>query len=133
MVIRLSAALLLSVFSLMLHAETLPDPTRPPAALDAGAAAAALPAGPAVQVIRNVHGKRSAVISGQEVVAGSKFGESVVTRIDEDRVELRGPEGAQTLKLFPDVEKHPVAATATKAQYKHRASKRRKPVQGKED
>lgn len=97
--------LLLSA-SFAVHAEGLPDPTRPPASLDSGATATVQPSGPVLQVIRRINGKRSAMISGQEVKSGSKVGDAVVTRIDEDRVLLRGPDGTQALKLFPEVEKH---------------------------
>lgn len=117
---RLILCGLLVFSSTGLQAETLPDPTRPPASLDAGSAAPIVPSGPVVQVIRTQNGKRSALISGQEVVAGSKFGEATVVRIDEDKVELRGPEGPQTLKLFPDVEKRPVVVTRVVAPAKHR-------------
>ncbi|MBI5752737.1 MAG: MSHA biogenesis protein MshK [Hydrogenophilales bacterium] len=107
MVIRLSFI----IFSLSgaVQAESLPDPTRPPGGVDAAAPAAA-PSGPALQVIRTFDGKRMAIISGQAVKVGGKVGDAIVTRIDEDRVVLRGAEGVQTLKLFPDVEKSPVAS-----------------------
>lgn len=139
MVVRLILFGVFILSSLCLHAETLPDPTRPPASLDAGGAAPVVPSGPVVQVIRTLHGKRSALISGQEVVAGSKLGDATVTRIDEDRVELRGPEGLQTLKLFPDVEKRPIVAPPVvapakhrKTHIKHRASTRREKAKRKE-
>ena len=106
--------LLMSV-SLALHAESLPDPTRPPANLDGGATATAQPSGPVLQVIRTINGRRSAMISGQEVKSGSQVGDAVVMRIDEDSVLLRGPGGIQTLKLFPEVEKRPVAVINTEA------------------
>lgn len=107
MVIRLS--LVLMSLSGAVQAESLPDPTRPPGGMDATAPAAA-PSGPALQLIRTIDGKRMAVISGQAVKAGGKVGDAIVTRIDEDRVLLRGPEGVVMLKLFPDVEKSPAAS-----------------------
>jgi len=106
---------MLMSMSLAVHAESLPDPTRPPANLDGGATATAQPSGPALQVIRTINGKRSAMISGQEVKSGSRVGDAVVMRIDEDRVLLRGPGGIQTLKLFPEVEKRPVAMSNAEA------------------
>lgn len=86
------------------HAETLPDPTRPAIGWNA-AAQADLPSGPQLHAIRSQGGVRSALIDGQEVRIGSKFADAVVTRIDEDRLWLRGPGGVQELKLFPEVEK----------------------------
>ena len=125
--------LLMSV-SFAAHPESLPDPTRPPVSLESNTSGIAQPTGPALQAIRTSNGRRSATISGQEVKIGSKVGDAVVMRIDEDRVILRGPGGIETLKLFPDVEKHPIAATNTNA-YKHehiRVIKPHKKVKRKE-
>lgn len=114
------------------HAAGLPDPTRPPASFDAGSAAAAQPSGPRLQVVRTIGAQRSAVISGQAVKVGSKVGDAVVTRIDEDRVQLRGPEGMQTLKLFPDVDKQPAAVADTQPRAKLRAHRPGKKAKRKE-
>ena len=114
------------------HAAGLPDPTRPPAGFDAGSAAAAQPSGPRLQVVRTIGAQRSAVISGQAVKLGSKVGDAVVTRIDEDRVQLRGPEGMQTLKLFPDVDKQPAATADVQPRTKLRAHKPGKKAKRKE-
>ena len=118
MALRLIFLCGLLVTSAPLYAEVLPDPTRPPASMENPTAPSAVPTGPVVQVIRTVRGQRSALISGQQVVPGSKLGETVVTRIEEDRVELRGPEGTQILRLFPDVEKRPIVAVLPTAQAK---------------
>lgn len=87
------------------QAETLPDPTRPALGWDAASETAALPSGPHLQAIRTQDGIRSALISGQTVRIGARVDGALVTRIDEDRVWLRGPSGMQQLKLFPEVEK----------------------------
>ena len=125
---------MLMSMSLAAHAENLPDPTRPPANLDGGITLTAQPSGPALQVIRTINGRRSAMISGQEVKSGSKLGDAVVMRIDEDRVLLRGPDGIQTLKLFPEVEKRPVALVNVEAnpRTKIRVKKPHKKVKRKE-
>ncbi len=112
MVIRLS--LVLMSLSGAVQAESLPDPMRPPAGMDAMIPAAA-PSGPALQLIRTVDGKRMAIISGQTVKVGGKLNDAIVTRIDEDRVLLRGPEGVVTLKLFPEVEKNPSVSDQIKS------------------
>ena len=108
MVIRLS--LMMISLSAAALAETLPDPTRPPSGVEAAVTAVA-PSGPLLQLIRTLDGKRMAVISGHTVNVGSKMNNLVVTRIDEDRVMLRGPEGVLILKLFPDMEKNPIASS----------------------
>ena len=125
---------MLMSMSLAVHAENLPDPTRPPVNLDGGATLTAQPSGPALQVIRTINGRRSAMISGQEVKSGSKLGDAVVLRIDEDRVLLRGPDGIQTLKLFPEVEKRPVTVIHTQAhpRTKARVNRPHKKVKRKE-
>ena len=95
------------------QAESLLDPTRP--ALGATASSAGETSGPStsggpqLQAIRSQAGVRSAMIDGQSVRIGAKVGDAVVTRIDEDRVWLRGSGGVRELKLFPEVEKRSVA------------------------
>lgn len=92
------------------QAESLLDPTRP--ALGATASSAgetSASGGPQLQAIRSQAGVRSAMIDGQSVRIGAKVGDAVVTRIDEDRVWLRGSGGVRELKLFPEVEKRSVA------------------------
>ena len=95
-------------------ADTLPDPTRPAIGWNAAAQAEAVPSGPQLQAIRIQGQVRSAMISGETVHIGSKVEQAVVTRIEEDRVWLRGPQGVQLLKLFPEVEKHPPHAQSGK-------------------
>lgn len=93
-------------------AESLPDPTRP--AQEAGfpaGASAAQDAGPVLQSVKIAPGRRTAVISGQLLAEGGRFGAARVVSISESEVVLLGPEGRQTLKLFPGVDKrvaHPL-------------------------
>jgi len=89
-----------------LAAEMLPDPTRPP--VGAGVEAPGAPvaaAGPVLQSVMIRPGRRAAVISGQLVVEGERFGDAKLVKVSEGEVVLIGPEGRQTLKLFPGVEK----------------------------
>jgi len=98
-------------------AEMLSDPTRPP--LDAGFAATganpAPTAGPVLQSVKIAPGRRSAVISGKLLSEGDHLGASKLVSISESEVVLLGPEGKQTLKLFPGVEKHMVLAPQDQA------------------
>lgn len=86
----------------------LPDPTRPPEAIlavspDGGGAAIA---GPVLQsVVLRRGGVPVAVISGQMIPLGGKVGDSVLTRIGENEVVLRGPQGSEVLRMTPDVTK----------------------------
>lgn len=108
-------------FSVM--AETLIDPTHPPAALNpvlSGVPAAN--GGPALQSVLVSNGRRVAIISGKEVRVNDKFGESRVVKITETEVVLRSGREVQTLKLFPDVEKR----TAQRASRKNADKQGRK-------
>lgn len=84
--------------------DVLPDPTRPPpeASMAAGPARAA---GPVLQSVMIAPGNRSAVIDGQLLKEGELYGDAKLVRITGSEVILSGPEGEQTLKLFPGVEK----------------------------
>jgi len=126
MVIRLS--LILMGLSGAVQASNLPDPTRPPAGMDATISVVA-PSGPVLQLIRTIDGKRMAIISGQAVKVGAKVGEAIVTRIDEDRVVLRGAEGVQTLKLFPEVEKTPAASSQIESKSRAQAPRAKRKEQ----
>ncbi len=88
-------------------AEALQDPTRPPAELSMpqGGAEALAPKGPQLQSVRISTHQRSAIISGQRVKVGDRFGDTKVVIITENEVVLKGSSGMQTLKLFPDVGK----------------------------
>lgn len=88
-----------------LAGDALPDPTLPPPEAGLTGPAAPPPAGPVLQSIRIGPGNRSAVISGQLLKEGDLYGEAKLVRITGSEVVLSGPEGEQTLKLFPDVEK----------------------------
>jgi len=88
-------------------ADMLQDPTRPPAELSApqGNAAALAPSGPELQSVRISAHQRSAMINGQHVKVGDKLGDARIVMITESEVVLKGSNGLQTLKLFPDVGK----------------------------
>ncbi len=92
-----------------LAAETLRDPTRPPSALYAPDGWTEIETGPMLQSVRVSQGRYTAVISGETVRVGSKFGDARVVRIRETEVVLKTGDSLQTLKLFPDVEKRPAA------------------------
>ncbi len=96
------------------RAEALPDPTRPPAALEAPVAPSATtpPAATGLQtIIRRVGRKPAAVINGEYVELGAKVGEAKLLQIGDDSVILQGPAGKEVLKLTPNVGKaEPTAA-----------------------
>ncbi len=88
-----------------LAAQSLSDPTRPPAALTAPAdGAVGVPGAPMLQsvlVSRNPGGRAVAVISGQTVRLGGKVGDAVLVRISQTEVVLRRGKALETLRLYP--------------------------------
>lgn len=107
--------------ALLLHcvaaiAETLVDPTRPPAGISTDARNDAL-AAPVLQSVMISSAARSAIIGGEMVRLGGKYGDAHVVRITETEVVLRSPSGTETLKLYPAVSITPVKpAPAPRAQ-----------------
>jgi len=86
---------------------SLPDPTRPPASILQGPkdeAQVVVAAGPVLQSVIIAEGRRGAIISGQYVALGGRYGDARLTQVSESSVVLRGAAGAQTLMLFPAVE-----------------------------
>lgn len=91
----------------LVHAQDLPDPTRPPAAMDTrpDPAAGTQAGGPILQSVLISPTRKAAIISGQTVALGEKFGDAWIVKITETEVVLRNGKEIQTLKLFPDIEK----------------------------
>ncbi|HMX16946.1 MAG TPA: hypothetical protein PKD29_08855 [Rhodocyclaceae bacterium] len=83
------------------------DPTRPPDAVPALAGEASAEQG-LQSVMIPKSGRARALIGGRWVAVGEKIGESVLVRVRQDGVVLRGPAGTETLALTPSVAKTPV-------------------------
>ncbi|MDD2686380.1 MAG: hypothetical protein PHY62_09505 [Gallionella sp.] len=81
------------------------DPTRPPANISAPVAAESevesQPTG--LQSIFISPTRRAAIIAGQTVELGGKYGDAKLIEVHEGSVVLRGPQGRQVLSLFPGV------------------------------
>ncbi|HZW21676.1 MSHA biogenesis protein MshK [Noviherbaspirillum sp.] len=106
MAVRALAMLVAAFFLPAVQAETLVDPTRPPAAVSAGdVRGPAAEEGPVLQSILISPVRTVAIISGQTVRVGDRIGDAQVAKITENEVILRSGKGLQTLKLFPSVEK----------------------------
>ena len=119
-------AAMLALAPMLAGAEALPDPTRPAPGMDAGdgAATGGVASGPRLQMIKISPTRSSAIVDGQEVTVGSRVGEMRVIRITEGEVVLKGKSETETLKLFSDVGKRPVAAQGATAKAA-RASKKK--------
>lgn len=87
------------------QAAVLADPTRPPNAAAEAEGEAAAPSGPQLQSVLISPTRRVAVISGQAVALGGKYGEATVASITESAVLLRYAGRSETLRLIPGVEK----------------------------
>lgn len=85
----------------------VPDPTRPPVGQDSADGAAA-PVDSGIQtVILRPGGKSAAVINGQYLRVGDRFGDKRVLKISESEVILKGESGREVLKVMPAIEKIP--------------------------
>ena len=83
----------------------LADPTRPPGGV-AGDTFAAETTGPVLQsVLIPKKGKPVAVIGGQQIRLGEKYGESRLIRLSDREAALEGPAGIERLPLTPGIEK----------------------------
>jgi MSHA biogenesis protein MshK len=85
------------------QAQSMNDPTRPPNATPEGESGQAR-----VPVLQSVmitpHG-RAAIINGERVELGGKFGDARVLKITETEVVLRSAGRTEVLKLYPNVDK----------------------------
>ena len=98
---RLVTMLAASLLAPVAHAAPFADPTQPPVVSDSAGVSAS--GGTRIESILIAPDRRVAVISGQQVTIGSRIGSGTVVRITETEVVVRGAEGEQTLKLFPEL------------------------------
>jgi hypothetical protein len=98
---------MLSALAGDLSAQTgMSDPTRPPLGISSPAPEAGELTGPVLQsVMIPKKGKPVAIIGGQQVRLGEKYGESRLTRLTEREAVLEGPAGIERLLLTPGIEK----------------------------
>ena len=121
----LAAGIMMAIPASAKAADNLSDPTRPPAeSLEPGSPM--IQSGPILQSVKISPSHRTAIISGQEVEVGGRYGDEKVVKISEGEVVLRGSEGMQTLKLFPNVDKRTVPVMEKKASGKTHPKKKRK-------
>ena len=86
-------------------AQSLSDPTRPPASLGFAQGANLVASGPVLQSVFISAGQKLAIISGQKVGLGGRYGDSEVVKITDGEVILLTGKSLRTLKLFPNAEK----------------------------
>jgi len=91
-----------------LAAEQLTDPTRPAIGLVPGLSGEAYGANqgapaPDLQSVIISRKHEAAIINGTEVGVGEKYGDAVLTLVNETCVVLMGPQGRQVMHMFPTV------------------------------
>ncbi len=108
-------------------AQVLNDPTRPPSGYAVGEAEIAGDAvgGLVLQSVMISPTRRAAIISGELVMLGAKYGDAVLVKLTENEAVLKSGGETQVLKLYPGVEKREIVPVAKKA-----ASRRAKTAQG---
>jgi MSHA biogenesis protein MshK len=121
----LLAALLLSAPQIA-AAEPLPDPTRPSIDLNSSGAAGVADVVPDEAAPRGLQSTiispeyRAAIINGETVNLGGKYGDSRLVEVRENSVVLQNAQGRRVLELFPKVsiKKNEVAQHESGAQEK---------------
>lgn len=104
---RLTCLVVAMLFSAIVVAEELPDPTRPPASIavpvvaKTGGATENQPSGLHSVIISKV--RRAAIIDGETVELGGKHGDAKLIEVNEGSVVLQSAQGRQVMTLFPDV------------------------------
>ena len=85
-------------------AQPMADPTRPPPGVAESVPRLETVRGPVLQSIMITQQSRSAIINGQRVELGGRYGDARVVKIDDNEIVLRSTDGTEVLKLSPDVE-----------------------------
>jgi MSHA biogenesis protein MshK len=98
-------------------AQGLSDPTRPPGGQSETAEAVG-PGGPVLQSVMLSPSRKVAVISGEMVVLGGRYGSSKLVRLTETEAVLKNGADVTVLRLHPLVEKRAVSGAATKGTVK---------------
>jgi len=93
------------------------DPTRPPDAwlnVLPGEAAADVDHSRLQSVLRPKNGRPLAIIGGQTVALGQRYGDATLIRVNETDVLLQGEDGITRLYLTPQVDKRMLKAGSGK-------------------
>ena len=85
------------------YAQAMTDPTRPPPGVLQSESAEDTVRKPVLQSIIIGPRSRSAIINGQRVELGGRYGDARVDAITETSVVLRSSGGTEVLRLYPDV------------------------------
>jgi MSHA biogenesis protein MshK len=97
-------------------AQAINDPTRPPAGFAVGdpEVAGEGGGGAVLQSVMISPSGRAAIINGEMVKLGQKYGDAVLIRVAESEVTLKSSTGTQVLKMYPGVDKREIAPRRSK-------------------
>ena len=98
------------------RAQISSDPTQPPGGYATGDPALAGDAvgGLVLQSVMISPARKSAIINGEMVMLGAKYGDAVLVKLTENEAVLKSGSETQVLKLYPGVEKREVVPAAKK-------------------
>ncbi|MDP2762761.1 MAG: hypothetical protein Q8O64_20565 [Sideroxyarcus sp.] len=95
------------LYGITAAADALRDPTRPAFDLipgpESSEAAVATAAPQGLQSVILSTQREAAIINGEEVEVGQKYGDAMLTVVNETCVVLMGPRGRQVMHMFPTV------------------------------
>lgn len=112
------------------QAETLKDPTQPPASLNSEVVANnEIATGPVLQSVLIGVQYRAAIINGQKVMLGKKYQQATLIKLDEHQAVLRNPDmSTQTLVMDFAIEKKIVSPVVASTSTKNKAKRSPKPI-----
>ena len=113
--------------------QVINDPTRPPSGYADLDTSGAVAGGPVLQSVIITPTVKAAIINGEMVKLGGKFGNAHLVKISENEVVLRNNEQIQVLKMYPAVEKRDSARSAAKAPSRRAKETAQKPVAGRSE
>lgn len=100
--------MLMIAFSGAAAAQGVVDPTRPPGAVAESLADGGGYSGPVLQSVMLSPSRKVAVISGEMVALGGRFGGARLVKLTESEAVLRNGADVTVLRLHPQVNKKPV-------------------------
>lgn len=111
---QLAALLSLALPFATAHAETLKDPTQPPAVFNGNFTSEAIATGPVLQSVMLGSNYKAAIINGNKVLLGQKYEQATLIKLNEHEAVLRYPDKTTvTLTMDYAIEKNLVKATTT--------------------
>jgi MSHA biogenesis protein MshK len=127
---QLLVALLGMANTLTVQADTLKDPTQPPASLYGEVSVNnEVVTGPVLQSVMIGPQYRAAIINGEKVVLGGKYQQATLIRLNEHAAVLRNPDmTTQTLVMDYAIEKKTISPVAASPSAKRKVKHSSKPI-----